>query len=167
MERWWDGTQWMEQTRSVAPGFPTSLPPGYVMDGAGPPARTDGKLIAAGVITIVQAVLILLGGLLTLIMAQSEIGRLADQLSGGLVTFIGLFLLGVGASVMIAGINTCRGRSWARILVIVLQSIFVLLVLVSLADPDAVGGALIGLVISGAALLLAALGKPRPSSPMP
>lgn len=164
IERWWDGAQWREQTRPAAPAFPMSPAPGYVMYGAAPAPRTDGKLIAAGVITIVQAALLLLAALLTLTLAQSEIGRLADDVSGGVVTFIGLFLLGVGATVLIAGINTCRGRNWARILVIVLQSIFILLTVASLTDPDAVGGAVIGLAICAAALILAALGTPRSAS---
>lgn len=164
IERWWDGAQWREQTRPAAPAFPMSPAPGYVMYGAAPAPRTDGKLIAAGVITIVQAALLLLAALLTLTLAQSEIGRLADDISGGVVTFIGLFLLGVGATVLIAGINTCRGRNWARILVIVLQSIFILLTVASLTDPDAVGGAVIGLAICAAALILAALGTPRSAS---
>lgn len=161
LERWWDGTQWADQTRPTAPGFPAGAPV-YPVAGAAVAARTDGKLIAAGVITIVQAVLTLIAGIFVISVAQSEVGRLADDLSGGVVTFIGLIVLGIGVTLLVAGINTCRGRNWARILVIVLQAIFIVLTLGSLAG-DGAGGVVIGLLISGSALILAVLGKPRPN----
>lgn len=152
MVRWWDGTRWAESTQPIGG---TAVPV---------PVGTDGKLVAAGVITIIQSVLAIIAGLLLLVVSQSDVGRFADSLTGGALTFISLVVLIIGIVGLIAGINACRGRSWARILVIVLQSITVLFTLISLGSGDeGAGGSVVSLAVAGTALVLAVLGKPRPS----
>lgn len=120
----------------------------------------SGKLIAAGVLTIIQAAFTLFAALVVFTVANGD-GEFLDDISGGAFTLFGLLFLAIGAALLTAGIGCCRSSNWGRILVIVLQSLILLLSLISLANAGGEGGGVVlPLAYCGTALGLAISGKP-------
>ena len=103
--------------------YPSMQPAGYVQHAPRPTTATGGRLIAAGVMTIIEAVLALIFGLWMFSLTTSAVGGLADDLTGGALTFVALLVLVIGAALLTSGIGSCKGRNWARITVIVLHAI--------------------------------------------
>lgn len=120
----------------------------------------SGKLIAAGVLTIIQAAFTLFAALALLSLSSGD-GAFLDDLSGGAFTLFGVLFVAIGAALLTAGVGCCRSSNWGRILVIVLQSLLLALVLIGLANGGSNGGgALLPLAYCGTALGLAISGKP-------
>ncbi len=125
-------------------------------------ASTDGKLIAAGIMTIIQGALSALAGIWLISLSQSGIGRLADEFSGGALTAIALVVLALAGALLTGGVGAVRGRNWGRILIIVLQAIFLVLVVLAIVDsPDDAAGATFYVIYCGVVLALAATSKIR------
>lgn len=126
------------------------------------PARpaASGKLIAAGVLTIIQAAFTLFAALALLSVANGD-GEFIDDLSGGALTLFGVLFVGIGAALLTAGIGCCRSSNWGRILVIVLQALLLALTVIGLANSGGEGGgAVLPLAYCGTTLGLAISGKP-------
>jgi len=165
------GDRFSQQPLAVAPfGSPggfgaspaASAPMGYQPYASlAQPARraASGKLIAAGVLTILQAALCLISGLWLLSVANGE-AEFLDDLSGGAFTIIALVFVAIGATLLTGGIGCCRSTNWGRILVIVLQSILLALMLLGFARGGNSSGALLPLAYCATALGLAIAGKP-------
>jgi hypothetical protein len=145
--------------------------PGYP---GGPHSRTHvsrpGTIVAASVMVFVQAALFLLYGLIALVAAFGLTG--AGNTLTGIVWIIALFLLGLGGFFLMLGLGILKGRAWAAIVVVVLNSIAVLLSLAGMASggatpqsPDAAyqAGANLAPVISvaWAAALIILLAVPK------
>lgn len=120
----------------------------------------SGKLIAAGVLTIIQAALTLLVGLWILSVTSGD-GEFLDDFTGGAFTAIGLVFVAVGAALLTGGVGCCRSSRWGRILVIVLQSILLALMLLGMANGGSSSGSLFPLAYCATALGLAIAGKPN------
>ena len=119
-------------------------------------AASQGRLRAAGIMGIVQASLALLVGLWIMSVAQSDAGEFLDSISGGTLTFLGVLMLAIGGGVLTAGIGSVRGRSWGRVTLIVFESIFLLLLIIGLANGDSGGGTVVAVLYTGTVLGLAA-----------
>jgi len=119
--------------------------------------------MAAGFMMIIQAAATVLIGLwlftvTTSDLGDSDLGDRVESLSGGAVTFLAIVFTLFGLGILWTGIGAVRGRGWARITTIVLQSIF--LVLTTFLLPR--GGSVIIPLAWGATVLgLAIAGKPK------
>lgn len=138
-------------------------PYGYQPYGATPaPTKSaDGRLMAAGVMTIIQGSIAAIFGLWFFSLSQSDGGEIVDDLSGGAITAVALIVLALAAALLAAGIGSVRGRTWGRITTIVLEAIFVALTLLGLSGSGDAGGAIVPLVYCGIVLGLAASSKSR------
>lgn len=169
--RYWDGASWTNHVSSGGRQWDESQVPPPPLPQSGmaglpyaPPAiaptgsngASQGRLRAAGIMGIVQASLALLVGLWIMSVAQSDAGELLDSISGGTLTFIGVLMLAIGGGVLTAGIGSVRGRPWGRITLIVFESIFLLLLIIGLANGSEGGGAVLSLLYTGTVLGLAA-----------
>jgi hypothetical protein len=133
---------------------------------APPEGDRDGKLITAGVLSVISATVVGAFGVLFAIVgvAVTDDGGgeswLFDNAEWGwLFIVIGIVLLAVAAAYLVAGIGCLRGRPWARILNVVVHGAAVLLTVLAIVDGDA-GSFAVPLVWSGTALGLSAAGRP-------
>lgn len=131
----------------------------YAAVAMAPRSAASGKLIAAGVLTIIQAALTLIAGLWMLSVVNGD-GEFLDDYSGGAFTAIALVIVAIGAALLTGGIGCCRSSTWGRILVIVLQSILLALMLLGMANGGSSSEALFPLGYCATALGLAIAGKP-------
>lgn len=151
--------------RPGAFGAPPSFP-AYAAADAAAPTGTPGKLLAAGIMTLIESALGIIIALWLFSVSASELGDWVDDVSGGAITFAGVMMLAVAVTGLVVGINDCRGRNWARITTIVLHAIGLALVLIgmvsSLSDESNSNpaGGLIPLVWYGVIIYLAASAKP-------
>lgn len=139
----------------------SSMPPPPPSNQSPVAVKRDGKLIASGIMMIIQASITLIVGLFFFSVSQSDgvVGWLND-VSGGTITFIALITLAMGTGLLWTGIGTIKNRGWARIATIVLQSIFTVLILVGAVSGDgSASGALVPLIWAGTILGLAIAGK--------
>ena len=119
--------------------------------------------MAAGIMMIIQAAVTTLVGLWLFSVTTSDIGDSVDNLSGGTITFAAIVVTLLGLGMLWTGIGSVRGRGWARITTIVLQSIFVVLTLVGLTQGgNNAGGAIIPIAWGGTILGLAIAAKTQP-----
>lgn len=175
--RYWDGAQWIGEP-VAAPAAPAASPAAYgavgapgVQSFAGAPATaavartSDGKLIAAGVLSIISGAVVAIGSVWLLAVANSDSLGFIDDLTGGAFTVIGFIGLLIAALYLTAGIGSVQGKNWGRVTNIVVQglalALFVIGFIGALADSgnDALGS-LIPIIWSGTILGLAIVGKP-------
>lgn len=189
--RYHDGTAWTEHVATggvtgVAPAtslpFSPPAPPPPVPSMPSVPAASilrqplpsapdrSGRLLAAGILTIIESVPAFLTGFWLLGVSRTNVGGLLNDASGGLITVLAAVVLAVAAGVLAAGIGSCARRSWARITTVVLQSLFgafwIYAGINALRSPDAqgsVGGTLTLLAVMlgwvGTTLFLAVTGQ--------
>ena len=118
----------------------------------------DGKATAAGVLVVIQGALWLIGGLFLLSFRTSDLGSWADDIAGGVITFLTILVLLIGAACLWTGISLLRSKRWARITAIVIGGIDLLMTIPAFASADGIGSGLIGLIWSVAIIYLAAAG---------
>jgi hypothetical protein len=117
-------------------GYP---PPGYA------PRPSAGTVITAGVVQIVQASLVILVGLLVLFVADTvqSIVNEAEKQTGsdvdsgritGPIIAVGLVIVAIGVLLIVLAALAMRGRRWAAVTSVVLQSLAALLFLIGLVD---------------------------------
>jgi hypothetical protein len=135
-----------------------------VQYGTAAPQKTDGKLIAAGVLMFVQTAFLCIIGIFLVSVANDD-NNFDDSIFDGLqgaITGVGLVLVALGAASCVAGVGCVKGRTWGKILTIVIQAIFLVLMIVGLLnDSQAGAGVLWPFIWLGTSLRLAATGKPR------
>lgn len=137
--------------------------------GAAPSATTtNAMLVAASVMQLVEGIIGAIVGLWLLAVAQSTLGGLIDDISGGAVTTLGLVIMAFSAGLIVLSVQCMRRRRGAWITTVVFQSIvvvFVVLAFVSaLGDSSGdsgAGAAVLPLLYSGAILGLAIVGGRR------
>lgn len=142
------------QTRQYGQGYPSQPAHGHSPPGFGQPAwgaqRPSGAtVITAGVVQIVQASLFVLVGILMIFVADfvnsagdsidtsvdSGVGAATDTVARW-VAVLGVVIAGCAVFMIVLAALAMRGRRWAAITSVVLQSISVLLVLVGLANDN-------------------------------
>lgn len=174
--RYWDGSRWTEHiSNGGVVGNEAAKPAPRPNRDVVATGQTPGRLVAAGVMTIIEASLMLILGLWMFSLSNSTVGGIADDLTGGALTFITLLITGIGVTLLAAGVGSCRGRHWARITVVVLHGIgaaFFLIAAVSggtsdpspsyngTAESSPVGGFVVALLWFGTIILLAATARP-------
>jgi hypothetical protein len=141
--RYFDGQTWTDQVSNKGVTSVDGPQPGYPMQGgpnayqpqvafAGTTGGTSGKLIAAGVMTLLEAGILLLVGLWLLSVSTSDVGGFVDDVSGGAITFAALLVLAMGGGLLAAGVGSCKGLNWGRMMVIVLHGIGLALLVIGL-----------------------------------
>ena len=129
----------------------------------------NGKLTAAGVLQHIQGGLFGIGGLYLFSASQSGIGELADDLTGGALTFIALLLIGIAIALIWIAVLCIKGRKGGWVTTVVFQSIFVVLSVIgllgALSEGNADGGGLVVTAYCGVALFLAVKGGKELSQP--
>lgn len=138
---------------------PNEMPPSYVAYDSQPstePEPRTGLLLAAGIIAIVEAVPLLLIGVLAVLLG---VGSGDDNIFGDLVAVVGAMLAGLGAAWLVAGIGGVLRRQWGRVLLIVGNSLALLGSLRAMLDRA--NGVLITLPLAVLGLGLAIFGQPR------
>lgn len=158
-----------------ATGFPATGFPGFAgfatPTGGGAAtsaASTNGMLTAASVMQLFQGVIGAIFGLWLLAAAQSTLGGLVDDLSGGAITGAGLVLLVFSAGLILLSVQCLRRRRGAWITTVVFQGIVVVFMFLAFVsalgdsggDANA-GGAVLPLLYTGATLGLAIVGGRR------
>ncbi len=134
---------------------PTNLPP--------PPnaRRGNGKLTAAGILQLIQGAFVGLVGLWLFSASQSGIGEIADDLTGGTLTFVAVLLIGISIALIWVAVMCIRGRKGGWVTTVVFQSIFlassVLGLIGSPSEGDSAGG-LVVIAYCGVALGLSISG---------
>lgn len=145
----------------TAPAGPPGwgYPEGYVPPPPPPPAPVrPGSVTAAGVLLIVLGVLVGLFGLISLLAGalfptvadtqefRDQFGEVSSAL-GGLLLTMGAIVLGFGALQVVAGIFVLPGRTWARIMGLVLAVLGILFSLVGVLPGENGAGASIVFVV--------------------
>lgn len=149
------------------PGFPGYATPAGVGTAASA-GKTNGMLTAASIMQLFQGVIGAIFGLWLLAAAQSTLGGLVDDLSGGAITGAGLVLLVFSAGLILLSIQCLRRRRGAWITTVVFQGIVVVFMFLAFVsalgdsggDANA-GGAVLPLLYTGATLGLAIVGGRR------
>ena len=132
---------------------------------AGPPAAPLAQTARPGVVTAAAVVLIIIGVLAVLVgllivlggalIGGAGGGAFGDQLPnlpaaiGGFAVVFGAVVVAFGVLDVLSGIYVLLGRSWARILAIILAALGVLFWLASLANLER-GGAFVPLLLVAA-----------------
>ena len=163
--RYWDGSQWVGEP-VASPAASPATPQGFASAPgvAAATGTTDGKLIAAGVLSIISGAVVAIGSIWLLAAANSDTLGFIDDLTGNAFTVIGVVGLMIAALYLAAGIGSVQGKSWGRITNIVVQSLalalFVIGFIGALGDSggDALSG-IIPLIWTGTILGLAIAGK--------
>ena len=132
--------------------------------GSPPIPPRDGKLVAAGVLSIISGVVVAVGGALFLLFAavMVEGGDEDDVFSNGLGALfvaVAVVVMAIAALYLVAGIGCVRGRSWGRILSIVIEGLGVTFMLVGLMTIDDASGRIVPLAWCGTILALSVFGK--------
>lgn len=149
---------------------PPPPPTDYPQPPGPPPAHPatvdrDGKLIAAGVMSIIAAVLAGGFGAMALALAYAADGLDEDMFWGtgdgwavlfGIVAF---FLFTSAVLALIAGVGCVRGLRWGKIMTLIVWGLFLGLTLVGVAN-EPTGESVVPLVWSSLIVGLAATGKP-------
>jgi hypothetical protein len=137
------------------PGYAQQVPAYYLPGGGEAPGI--GRLVAAGVLSIITGVVTLLMGIYLLSLISSDVGGFLNDVSGGAGTFAVLVCVVIGAAFLWFGIAGVQKRSWSRIAMAVaagLSELLVLLLLLggsadaSIIVPMAWFGTILGLAIS-------------------
>ena len=129
----------------------TPLPPPVTA----PPGRSrNGKATAAGVLLIIQGAVWLIGGIALLSFRTSDLGSWADDIAGGIITFLTIMVLLVGVLCLWVGISVLKCRNWARITGIVIGGLDLLACLPSFTSSDGITSGIVGVVWSGAIIYL-------------
>ena len=130
---------------------PTPIPP--------PPARSrpgNSRLTAAGVLQHIQGGLFGILGIWLFSASQSGIGEIADDLTGGALTFIALLLIGAAIALIWVAVLCIKGRRGGWITTVVFQSIFIVISLLgvigSISEGTSAGGGIITTAYCGIAL---------------
>ena len=148
---------------------PPAMPPSYgvnpspvlaydqqIYGGPSPANIGKGRLLAAGVLSIISGVVWALIGIVILSLSTSDIGGLVNDASGGLLTVFFLFFVALGGGFIASGWGACLGKMWAQISIIALGGVSMLLSLIGMFDNgDASGvipilwfGTMVGLAVS-------------------
>lgn len=170
--RYYDGTQWtahvsnngVVSTEGVVAPPSVGAPPAFAstaLPATAAPKSANGKLIAAGVMEIIQGALGIIFGLWLLSLSQNGIIQFIDGAAGGAITLIAIIMLVIGGSGLAAAIGCLKGRPWGIITTIVLQSIGLVLFFVGLVNggnDGNPGGALVAVAYIVTVLGLAIAG---------
>jgi hypothetical protein len=158
-----------DQPAGPPPEYPPLAPPPMAAPSPASAVR-PGMVTGAGVVMITAGALITLFGLLFLLVAgviggfasgsfgndvDFQMPGLSGSMIGAAVGFVivfALLILAVGILDIVAGINVLGGRSWARIVGIVIAAILGLFALTSLSGDT--GAVLVSLVWLGANVLI-------------
>jgi hypothetical protein len=134
---------------------PTGFTP-YATASAAPVRRANGLWIAAGVMQLIEAALLIIGGFGLLAFSSDEDTNLFgfDEL----FTVFAVILLAVGAAALVGGIGCAMSRTWGAIVALVVHGLFLVLLLFGLADGGDSDGAIVPLLWMGTIVLLCALG---------
>lgn len=189
--RYHDGTNWTSQVATggvistespVAPHStlppPTMAPPGFspgitpafspgFTPGSSPAAlvgrrrRSNGHVIAAGVMEMVQAALALLFGVVLLVIPPDELDQSYTSAERPGLVVVGVVLVVLALALLAAGIGCLRAAQWGIVTTIVLQSLALLVNVASLFGAGPGGGATLGLGYVGVVLGLAISGLKR------
>lgn len=117
----------------------------------------NGQLTAAGVLQIIEGAVTAIVGLWLFSVTQSTIGGIADDLSGGTLTFIAILCLVMAAALIWTAILCIKGRKGGWVTVIVFQSIFTIFWLLGFVSEPS-GGIVLPLAYCGSALYCAIVG---------
>ena len=171
--RYWDGAQWVGEPVVAPVASPASHgavgAPGVQSFAAAPATAgvarsTDGKLVAAGVMSIISGAVVAIGSIWLLAVANSDSLGILDDLTGNAFTVIAVIGLFIAALYLTGGIGSVQGKNWGRITNIVVQGLALTLfgigLISALADngTDALGS-LVPVIWSATILGLAISGK--------
>lgn len=150
------------QATTPLPGYPQTPygQPGYqppsIYSGVSvhPPGR--GRLIAAGVMSIISGAVTLVIGVYLLVVATSNVGQIIDYLSGNALTLMAIVCLVLGGVFLWFGIVGVMAKPWSRLAIAIASGLSLLLVLLALIDdPDSAAivpitwfGTILGLAVS-------------------
>ncbi len=134
---------------------PTGFTP-YATASAAPARRTNGLWIAAGVMQLIEVVLLLLGGVGLLVASNdNDVERFGFD---GLLGVLAAILLIMAAGALVGGVGCAMSRMWGAIVALVTHGLMLALLLLGLADGGGDGGAAVPLLWVATVVLLCALG---------
>ena len=158
--RYWDGTIWTDHVADLGVQSRDALPRPTKSGGR------NGRLLAAGVVTIVEAALLLLVGLIVGALSQSTVGQVADTASGGVLTTTMLAMMVIGACLLTFGIAAVAQKAWGRIGTIAINALNVVICISGLSDQGSKSTPMFGILAFSAVCYLAYTGRPN-TNPAP
>lgn len=184
--RWFDGAGWtgrvanggVESTEpegmilTSAPRAVPAAPPAAPAAAPAPSAPVDaarGRLVGAGVLSIITGCVTLVLAIMLLSVINSDAGGFMNDLTGGLGTAGVILFLALGAGFAYAGWGAVTVRAWSQVANIALGGVMLLLYVVTLLAtgeatllvPVLWFGAIVGLAVSYRPGFLGALGGAR------